>query len=454
VPRSREEFLGRERDPMKTQFSLVILLVLFVSGCIAHTPSINTTTPEDFPTPNFTLTSSPTETTTPTETAVPSATAAASTTAIPTIEIGPPNTPDPSAIFPDITEIHMTSETSGWAFASNGDSAHVLRTHDGGKSWRDVTPPFEIWSAHIEQSEEDFLQLGEGYFLDGDRAWISTVRIDKWMHQDVYTTRIMLSTSDGGITWRMQTLPPEGFGEGHFPGFIDPMHGWFALFEPYTYSTSYTGLYRTVDGGESWEIVYSSVGTSSGKLRAFAFGDPTTGVLTVSFIGWHSGLYVRWTHDGGTNWETQSLPIPEDPSTSDPSISYFDCGSTFPHTFSKHEVSLLVECRASTENEHIFSYYLYSTKDGGLSWQSNPAPSGRLHLISPDIGWMLGKEIHFTDNGGKIWIKINEVSWEGQFSFIDANHGWAVARNDDEIALVKTEDGGRSWIIVEPELVP
>ena len=140
----------------------------------------------------------------------------------------------------------------------------------------------------------------------------------------------------------------------------------------------------------------------------------------------------------GNDVEPQDLPEPEDPSSSDPSILDFECGSTFPHAFSKHEVSLLVECRASTLNEHNYSYYLYSTEDGGISWQSYPAPNGRLHLISPDIGWILGKEIHFTDNRGKTWIMINEVSWEGQFSFIDINHRWAVARNDDEIAMMKT----------------
>ena len=67
---------------------------------------------------------------------------------------------------------------------------------------------------------------------------------------------------------------------------------------------------------------------------------------------------------------------------------------------------------------------------------------------------MLGEEIHLTEDGGKTWTKINEIAWQGQFNFIDENHGWAVAKNEDEIALVKTENGGRSWMIVEPRLVP
>jgi photosystem II stability/assembly factor-like uncharacterized protein len=181
--------------------------------------------------------------------------------------------------------------------------------------------------------------------------------------------------------------------------------------------------------------------------------------MTFINIGWYSPLRIIWSQDSGTTWESQSLPEPEDPSKSDPSISDFDCGSILPHTFSELEVTLIVECRmlenaGSPNNKYIYRNYLYSTKDGGLSWQSHPAPSGFLHLISSDTGWMLGEEIHFTDDGGVTWTKINEVSWEGQFSFVDANHGWAVARNDDEITLMKTEDGGRSWMTIEPKFIP
>jgi photosystem II stability/assembly factor-like uncharacterized protein len=108
----------------------------------------------------------------------------------------------------------------------------------------------------------------------------------------------------------------------------------------------------------------------------------------------------------------------------------------------------------SPSNEYLFSNFVYSTQDGGLNWQSYPAPGGRLYLLSPSSGWMLGEEIHFTDDGGETWTMINEVIWQGQFNFIDINHGWAVARNEDEIALVRTENGGRSWMIVDPGLAP
>lgn len=436
---------------MKIKFSLVILLLSSVSGCVTHTPSIVTPAMGVSQPATFIQTSTPTKTSTVTETAVPLA------TELPVIEIGPHVTLDPSAEFPIITEIHMTSETSGWAFALSGDNVLILHTSDGGNSWQDVTPPIESWSAYIPQ---DWIpRLGEGFFMDDRRAWISTLIIDQG-DRYAFTAKVMLSTDDGGATWRMRKLPGgKGAGYGSFVDFINPLHGWFVVYDYAGAGGAYTGLYRTVDGGESWEAVLDALGTSSGLSGDLAFGDTTTGVMTFRRSGFYIPPHINWTQDGGTTWKCQYVPEPEDPSTSDPSISDFECGTAFPHAFSKLEVALLVECRmlrdaGSIDNEYIFSNYLYSTQDGGLSWQSFPAPSGRLYLLSPSVGWMLGEEIHLTEDGGHSWTKINEVTWQGQFNFIDAHHGWAVARNDDEITLVKTENGGRSWMVLEPQLIP
>ncbi len=439
-------------NPNKTATLLFIFMFVILSGCTAQTPSTGT------PTQQVTPLVIAAQTRTPAKSPTIQVTAAPSATELPIIELDTPRSLDPTEGELIITEIHMNSETSGWAFASRGDNVLVLHTSDGGSSWRDVTPPIEIWSAYITKHSRHIPRLGDGFFLDDHLAWISTLIID--VDQSAFTAEVMLSTDDGGATWRMHTLPRGmGVGYGRFVDFINPMHGWFAVYGYAGAGGAYTGLYRTMDGGESWETVLDVLGTSSGSSGDLAFGDTTTGVMTFRRSGFYVPPHINWTQDGGTTWKCQYVPEPEDPSASDPSISDFECGTAFPHAFSKLEVALLVECRmlrdaGSIDNEYIFSNYLYSSQDGGLSWQSFPAPSGRLYLLSPNVGWMLGEEIHLTEDGGHSWTKINDVTWQGQFNFIDANQGWAVAKNDDEIALVKTENGGRSWMIVEPRLVP
>jgi len=50
------------------------------------------------------------------------------------------------------------------------------------------------------------------------------------------------------------------------------------------------------------------------------------------------------------------------------------------------------------------------------------------------------------------WVKIKTVNWDGQFSFVNQKFGWAVAIANDSIALVFTQDGGRTWQLIEPTI--
>ena len=59
------------------------------------------------------------------------------------------------------------------------------------------------------------------------------------------------------------------------------------------------------------------------------------------------------------------------------------------------------------------------------------------------------EELNGSDNAR---FQVQGVSWDGQFSFVSQQLGWAVARSETEIALVKTENGGESWSIIEPKI--
>jgi hypothetical protein len=76
----------------------------------------------------------------------------------------------------------------------------------------------------------------------------------------------------------------------------------------------------------------------------------------------------------------------------------------------------------------------------------------QIFFLDPERGWLLGREIHLTEDGGESWTRIKVVIWDGLFSFVDALNGWAVAKFGDETALVRTYDGGRSWQELEPTL--
>ena len=104
--------------------------------------------------------------------------------------------------------------------------------------------------------------------------------------------------------------------------------------------------------------------------------------------------------------------------------------------------------------------YAYFTSDGGITWQTTPLPidytlGEGLFFFSPQSGLALGLKIYQTSDGGQTWKFIQQVSWDGQFSFVSMELGWAYVFNDvGEIALVKTVNGGETWTMLHPLVGP
>ncbi len=71
-------------------------------------------------------------------------------------------------------------------------------------------------------------------------------------------------------------------------------------------------------------------------------------------------------------------------------------------------------------------------------------------MLDREIGWAVARQIYQTLDGGRTWRLIKSVTWDGQFSFVSAELGWAVARSGEERALVQTADGGRTWQLLDP----
>lgn len=79
-------------------------------------------------------------------------------------------------------------------------------------------------------------------------------------------------------------------------------------------------------------------------------------------------------------------------------------------------------------------------------------------FFSPQSGLALGRKIYRTGDGGRTWTFIQQVTWDGQFSFLSGSStdlGWASVFNaQGETALVKTDNGGQSWSMLDPIVGP
>jgi photosystem II stability/assembly factor-like uncharacterized protein len=74
-------------------------------------------------------------------------------------------------------------------------------------------------------------------------------------------------------------------------------------------------------------------------------------------------------------------------------------------------------------------------------------PVTDLGLFNSTQGWVLSNErLLITSNNGNVWFDITPAGAEilGA-AFLEANHGWAVSKENNTLVAYKTNDGGSSW---------
>ena len=141
----------------------------------------------------------------------------------------------------DYTQIEFTADgLHGYAGAEDGQ---ISKTTDGGTTWALDT---------ILTGANDVLSVS---VLDDDYVWVGT------------NAGELFWTEDSGATWTQRTgWVGSGVGEIHDIGFADDYVGFMIVDN----ATPLGKVYRTIDGGYSWEVITAP--TNSG-LTALAVGD-------------------------------------------------------------------------------------------------------------------------------------------------------------------------------------
>ncbi len=343
-----------------------------------------------------------------------------------------------------LSEIHMLTDLMGWALSA--DPPHVLRTQDGGVTWIDVTPPER--AAYPDEADRS----AAGFFLDPYIAWVVYFP-EQFVGGPQTLDALSPWWTTDGVHWQASTIrAPMDINEGRpIVQFVDEDHGWILVaFAVGAGQRAYT-LLRTTDGGLGWDAIQTPPDTlSSCDKTAIAFADAAAGWMTNECpFELAGGVFVDRTEDGGSSWQQLELspPAGQGPFAE----TYSLCRTHSPNLRSATQGALIVECRRQSGGLVSF---LYSTGDAGQSWRISAYPGGALLLLDDSTGWALSREIHKTENGGQTWRLVKTVNWEGQFSFVSGELGWAVARSEGAIALVRTTNGARTWALLEPVIGP
>lgn len=377
----------------------------------------------------------------------------------------PESAPSESAVAGGLhfVQLEMVTDSTGWALAFSGapdaplDRRRqlLLRTENGGLSWHDVAPPDSDrtpWAAvYGDASPLDVLDAEHAWLLDSRGNGITTV----WR------------TEDGGRSWS-RTVIKTGYDTTVLPysvDFLDARHGWVLVGPEYGMIKQGGRLFRTRDGGRTWE-----------RVSAFNPGDPlapgrvtfineTLGFLTCN--GASTGpMHLYRSSDSGRTWHLVRLPIP-------PGI---DSPETFTQIGSPVRVAdqKLLLVAASVQDPHGHAATLiYASADRGITWTIRGEP-----LIGwptwaredPRVGWEVPgtweAPVVMSQDGGRTWLReadtdllriLGGEKYALDLAAVDAvsaRDAWAVRRNDDSTddLLLRTRDGGVHWERIVPQV--
>jgi photosystem II stability/assembly factor-like uncharacterized protein len=396
--------------------------------------------------------------------------AAAGTASPPgTLERLPPGTPL------TMSSIAMLDALNGWGIGGRQEEdEHILRTQDGGATWLDISPPEQRGGSGALRKQ------AVGLFRSPQRAWAAY-----WGGSPALAAPRMWSTTDSGVTWTASPpLDGSGLGADFTPEFLDfpdAEHGWLLVRHAPGGGRQEAFLFHSEDGGLHWARIFDPFQAQGSDLHTccqvgMRFFDAFTGLIAQRDRS-DPRLVLYWSRDGGQSWFPQKLP-PADPALSErASCTIAGLGLPAPNS-----PTVAVACRDPAAANPLQAFF-YTTRDGGQSWSPHPlpAPPGetpssasstpdiQLIFISPDNGWealelgyakSVGGQpetrtyLFQTADGGKSWAPRAALYWSGQFSFITAQVGWAVATAGNQVALVKTVDGGQTWKVLEPKMGP
>ncbi|MFF8382750.1 WD40/YVTN/BNR-like repeat-containing protein [Streptomyces kanasensis] len=278
------------------------------------------------------------------------------------------------------------SRHTAWVAGSAGT---VLRTSDGGRSWRDVSPP--------GAGELEFRDVEA---FDGRRAVVLAIGEGE-------ASRI-LRTDDGGATWTETFRNPDPRAFYDCVTFFDRRHG-LAMSDPVD------GRFRilsTADGGRSWQVLPD--GGMPAALPGEA-GFAAGGQCLVSagprdvWLATGGGSVGRVLHSGdrGLTWTATGAGIP----AGDAARGVF--GLAFRDR--AHGIAVGGDYRADQPSPDAAAV----TRDGGRTWRTatTPPPAYRSSVAwlphSRSAALAVGPTgTDLTTDGGRTWRTVDTGSYD------------------------------------------
>lgn len=321
----------------------------------------------------------------------------------------------------------------------------VFRTTDRGESWEsifDAAGRPSIGSIAIAPSDPNRIYVGTG---EGNGSATSGMFFGDGAYR----------SDDGGDSWASIGLPASN----HFGRIIvDPQNAdrVFAATTGVLYGSSSTrGLYRTLDGGDSWDhVLYVSDSTACIDVVMHPTNTDTLYAATWErrrrpwvrdYGGVTSG--VHRSVDGGETWEVLTNGLPESDedtgriglaiSASEPNVVYA--------SYTTNSITNVYDGLYRSEDHgvtwNLFEYDAISNVNASFGWYFGNV---RVNPEDPDEVLVLGQLLYHTGNGGDSWSQVGQMHVDfHSLEYSTLNNEMMLCGNDGGLYI--SENGGTEW---------
>lgn len=344
-----------------------------------------------------------------------------------------------------VTDVEMLPSSQEILYVGTA-SGGIFKTTDLGETW---TPIFDdalslaIGDMAIAPSDENIMYVGTGEANGGGGSI-------------AYDGLGVYKSTDAGNTWTAVGLETVGSIGKVVIDPTNPDRVWVAAMGDLFGETTDRGVYRTVDGGMTWEkVLYVSdktgaidlaINPTNPDLLYAGMWERTRTPVNNTYGGATSGVYR--SKDGGTTWEELTDGLPTNPSQ-------------------KGRIALAV---APSAPEMVYAFYvhsngqvqgIYKSDNNGDNWNStNASGIGSVaymwwfakifvHPTNPDRLYLSGFDTEASIDGGVSWSTVFNGAHVDQHSVYihPANPDLVVIGNDGGVYL--SFDGGANHAKLE-----
>ncbi len=333
-------------------------------------------------------------------------------------------TVQPSGVAVTLRGVSAASDAVAWA---TGSRATVLRTIDGGRTWK-PTPVPDV-PPNVDFRDVDAVSPGGAYLLGIGNGELSRI----------------YKTTDGGAHWEAQFLNKDPSVFLDAMAFADADHG-------AVIGDSIDGrfLIMITDDGKTWaRIPPGTLPAALPNEGAFAASGANIEYLGSDiWIGTGASTASRVLHSGdrGKTWTVVNTPVPANSSSGIFSIAFRDA---------KHGVIVGGDYRRETEAVDNLAV----TADGGRTWElvKDHALSGFRsvvayvpHAKTPTLFAIGPQGADASTDDGRTWTPLGTEGFH-TFSFSPSGRvGWG-AGNRGKVARLDCsawQDSGQRWLVL------